>query len=97
MHWYTCKCLLNTLGRSVERLAGWLGASPRSSPEVKVQQSCNAARILIGASLSEPHTSESNGGFFIYIYTSVDAKHHGASLSERWNVTWVGNNSVCTH
>ena len=29
--------------------------------------------------------------------TSVDAKHHGASLSERWNVTWVGNNSVCTH
>ena len=22
--------------------------------------------------------------------TSVDAKHHGASLSERWNVTWVG-------
>ena len=31
------------------------------------------------------------------IYTSVDAKHHGASLSEWWNVTWVGNNSVCTH
>ena len=23
--------------------------------------------------------------------TSVDAKHHGASLSERWNVTWVDN------
>ena len=23
---------------------------------------------MIGASLSEPHTSESNGGFFIYIY-----------------------------
>ena len=23
---------------------------------------------VIGASLSEPHTSESNGGFFIYIY-----------------------------
>ena len=33
----------------------------------------------------------------IAFYTSVDAKHHGASLSERWNVTWVGNNSVCTH
>ena len=34
----------------------------------------------------------------IYIYiTSVDAKHHGASLSERWNVAWVGNNSICTH
>ena len=30
-------------------------------------------------------------------YTSVDAKHLGASLSEQWNVTWVGNNSVCTH
>ena len=29
--------------------------------------------------------------------TSVDAKHHGASLSERWNVTWVGNNSICIH
>jgi len=29
--------------------------------------------------------------------TSVDAKHHGASLSQRWNVTWVGNNSICTH
>ena len=28
---------------------------------------------------------------------TLDAKHHGASLSERWNVTWVGNNSVCTH
>ena len=26
--------------------------------------------------------------------TSVDAKHHGASLSERWNVTWVGKNSM---
>ena len=24
--------------------------------------------------------------------TSVDTKHHGASLSEQWNVTWVGNN-----
>ena len=23
--------------------------------------------VIIGASLSEPHTSESNGGFFIYI------------------------------
>ena len=31
------------------------------------------------------------------IFTSVDAKHHGASLSKQWNVTWVGNNSVCTH
>jgi len=30
-------------------------------------------------------------------YTIVDAKHHGASLSERWNVKWVGIvcNSAC--
>ena len=34
---------------------------------------------IIGASVSEPHTSESNWDFS---YTSVDAKHHGASLSE---------------
>ena len=27
--------------------------------------------ILIGASLSEPHTSESNSGFFIYIYIYI--------------------------
>ena len=33
----------------------------------------------------------------INLITSVDAKHHGASLSERWNVTWVGNNSIYTH
>ena len=26
---------------------------------------------IIGASLSEPHTSESNGGFFIYIYIYI--------------------------
>ena len=32
-----------------------------------------------------------------FTVTSVDAKHHGASLWERWNVTWVGNNSICTH
>ena len=31
------------------------------------------------------------------LLTSVDAKHHGASLNEWWNVTWEGNNSVCTH
>ena len=27
--------------------------------------------------------------------TSEAAKHHGASLSKRWHVTWVGNNSIC--
>ena len=26
----------------------------------------NGGRSVIGASLSEPHTSESDGGFFIY-------------------------------
>ena len=31
------------------------------------------------------------------VVISVDAKHHGARLSERWNVIWVGNNSICTH
>ena len=29
---------------------------------------CMVLQMLIGASLSEPHTSESNGGFFIYYY-----------------------------
>ena len=38
---------------------------------------------VIGASLSEPHTSEYNGGIFMYIYTSVDAGHPGASLSKQ--------------
>ena len=33
----------------------------------------------------------------LLVMTSVDAKHHGASLSEWWNVTWVGNNSIYTH
>ena len=33
---------------------------------------------------------------FHLFQTSVDAKHHGVSLSERWNVTWVGNNSMYT-
>ena len=35
--------------------------------------------------------------WIFHIYTSVDAKHHGASLSKWWDVTWVGNNSICTH
>ena len=32
---------------------------------------CIYTSIFIGASLSEPHTSESNGGFFIYIYIII--------------------------
>ena len=28
---------------------------------------------IVGASLSEPHTSESNSGFFIYIYIYMPA------------------------
>ena len=34
----------------------------RAPPLIKIH------KVLIGASLSEPHTSESNGGFFIYYY-----------------------------
>jgi len=64
--------------------------------ESGVEAAAKKWRGLIGASLSELHTSELNGEFS-YIITSVDAKHHVASLSEQWNVTWVGNNSVCTH
>ena len=45
----------------------------------------------------ETESSVRGGPALFKLLTSVDAKHHGASLSERWNVTWVGNNSVCTH
>ena len=31
MHWYTCKCLLNTLGRAVEQLAGCLAKETKVS------------------------------------------------------------------
>ena len=40
---------------------------------------------ITGASLSEPHTSSESSDFlcmYIYIYIY--------SLSEQWNVTWVG-------
>ena len=34
---------------------------------------------------------EATGGSILrLLLTSVDAKHHGASLSERWNVTCMG-------
>ena len=37
---------------------------------------------LIGASLSEPHTSESNGGIFIYIYIIyISVVHHSVNAS----------------
>ena len=29
----------------------------------------------------------------LLLYTSVGAKHHRASLSKLWHVTWVGNNT----
>ena len=38
-----------------------------SNGDVNVVRKC----YIIGASLSEPHTSESNGGFFIYIYIYI--------------------------
>ena len=34
---YTCKSLLNTLGRAVEQLAGCLAEQSKSAVEVKVQ------------------------------------------------------------
>lgn len=33
--------------------------------------------------IGECHTSEPNGGFFIYIYTSVNEEHCGASVSKQ--------------
>ena len=46
-------------------------------------------QIIIGASVSKTYTSELIAIFHdIIIYTSVDAKHHGGSLSK---------NSICTH
>ena len=45
MHWYTCKYLLNTLGRAVEQLAGCLASKQKSVIEVKIQQSCNAELV----------------------------------------------------
>ena len=30
MHWYTCKSLLNTLGRAIEQLAGCLAKTRKS-------------------------------------------------------------------
>ena len=47
MHWYTCKCLLNTLGRAVEQLAGCLAKETKVRIEVKVQQSCNAKLVSL--------------------------------------------------
>ena len=47
MQWYTCKSLLNTLGRAVEQLAGALPLSStqasKSALEVEVQKSCTAS------------------------------------------------------
>ena len=39
MNWYTCKSLLNTLGRALEQLVGCLAKQrQKSAVEVKVQQ-----------------------------------------------------------
>ena len=38
MHLYTCKCLLNTLGRAVQQLTECLVKETKSALEVKVQQ-----------------------------------------------------------
>ena len=46
MHWYTCKSLLNTLGRAVEQLAGCLAkqtkVSSRSQRPARGQREASA-------------------------------------------------------
>ena len=48
------------------------GSSARDRASTKTHfESRLHVDLVIGASLSEPHTSESNGGFFIYIYIYI--------------------------
>ena len=53
--------------------------------ETEMERAANCAKVLVKCRQNVANK----------LFTSVDAKHHGASLSELWNVTWVGNNSVC--
>ena len=48
----------------------WYNVQPVMHHKTTWRQKCphNVVTCVIGASLSEPHTSESNGGFFIYYY-----------------------------
>ena len=39
MHWYTCKSLLNTLGRAIEQLAGYL---PKQSKSQQLRSKYNS-------------------------------------------------------
>ena len=57
---------------------------------LQVQAGAEAAakkwRGLIGASLSEPHTGESNGGFFIYIYIYIIYYYYYISAVRTYSV-----------
>ena len=66
--WNFCTYTLSVFSIIVRilSLAERLGGSLEQSRSAF--QSSNPIGQFIGASLSEPHTSESNGGFFIYIY-----------------------------
>ena len=48
--------------------------------------SCITCGILHHAQIGQNTYTEYVRTIYINIYTSVDTKHHGASLSERWNV-----------
>ena len=45
MHWYTCKCLLNTLERAVEQLAGCLAKETKVSTRGQSTTACNAELV----------------------------------------------------
>ena len=49
MYWYTCKSLLNTLGRAVEQLAGCLAKQikQKSALKVNVQQHAMLENVIV--------------------------------------------------
>ena len=40
MHLYTCKSLLNTLGRAVEQLAGYFAKQSKKSQQLRLNMQC---------------------------------------------------------
>ena len=63
---FTCASLVS------RPIAGWLSG---------IETTCTHVYVF-GASLSEPHTSESNGGIFIYIYIIyISVVHHSVNAS----------------
>ena len=45
MHWYTCKCILNTLERAVEQLAGCLAKETKVSSRGQSTTARNAELV----------------------------------------------------